>query len=82
LGVERAGWGQRIVQFCRWQPRTYLQVWLLTVLGCGVPGFVIWYLAGNGVDWPYMAFTWAALVTFSNGLVQSWRLSRRRQRGL
>ena len=45
--VERIGWGQRIVQFFRWKPSTYRQVWLFAVPGFGVPGFIIWTVVGR-----------------------------------
>jgi hypothetical protein len=78
-GVARTGWGQRIVRVCRWEPRTYRQVWLGAPLGWGVPGFIIWSVIGHRS--PYESLTYALVIAFG-GLVQSWQLNRRRQRGL
>jgi hypothetical protein len=78
--VDRTGRWQRIAQFFRWKPSSYGQVWLSAVLGFGVPGFVIWSVVGHRP--PYAGFTYAASITFFGGLGQSWRLNRRRQRGL
>ena len=65
LDLERNGWGQRIVQFFRWKPSTYEQVWLSAMLGLGVPGFVIWSVMGHPL---YAAITFAASITFVSGL--------------
>jgi hypothetical protein len=80
LGVDRTGRRQRIVQFLRWKPSTYVQVWLYAVLGFGVPGFIIWSVIGS--HRLYAAGTYAAFIAFFGGLGQSWRLNRRRQRGV
>ena len=68
LDLERNGWGQRIVQFFRWKPSTYGQVWLSAMLGLGVPGFVIWSVMGHPL---YAAITFAASITFVSGLGQA-----------
>ena len=78
--MERTGWWQRIVRFVRWKPTTYPEVWLFAWLGFGVPGFIIWSVVGRHPL--YAALTYAMSVTFFSGLAQSWRLNRRRERGL
>jgi hypothetical protein len=79
--VRRTGWGHRIVQFCRWKPSTYQQVWLFAVFGFGVPGFIIWSVIGTQLSWPSAALSYAVSVTFFSGLAQSWRLNQRRRNG-
>jgi hypothetical protein len=72
--------GQGIVQFFRWKPSNYAQVWLSAVLGFGVPGLIIWSAIGSHPL--YSGGTYAASITLVGGLGQSWRLNRRRQRGV
>jgi hypothetical protein len=69
VGVERARGRHRIVQFGRWKPRTYLQVWLFAALGLGLPGFIIWSLIGSSP--PTYALSYAGFATFFGGLTLS-----------
>ena len=78
--VRRAGWGHRIVRFCRWKPSTYRQVWAYAVLGFGVPGFCIWAVIGTRTNWLISSLIYAVSITFFSGLGQSNRLRRRTHR--
>jgi len=78
--VERAGRGERFAQFWRLQPRTYLQVWLYTVLSIGVPGLITWAFATTDLQRQILALGCPVGIVVS-GLAQSWYLHQRKREG-
>lgn len=79
VAVQRARWRQRIVEFGRWKPSTYKQVWLFAVVDFGIPGFAIWSILGTQ-PWPSTALVCAVSITRFSGLGQSYRLRQRWRR--
>jgi hypothetical protein len=76
--VYRTGWEERNVW--RWRPRTYRQLWLFAVLALGVPVFIISAALPMQASWLSGAFFSGASAAFFGGLLETWRLYRRRRK--
>jgi hypothetical protein len=58
----------------RWKPENYWQVWLIHAAGCGLVSFVFLAVFGN----PIVGLGAGVLVLVTEGLIESYRLDRRR----
>jgi hypothetical protein len=80
VGVYPASRQERNV-WCWRPPRTYIQVWLLAVFGFGVPIFIISFvLTPPQTSWLSWTLVPAAEAAFISGLLETWRLYRRRRK--
>jgi hypothetical protein len=60
--------------------RAYIQVWLFAVFGFGVPIFIISFVLTPQTSWLSWTLVPAAEAAFFSGLLETWRLYRRRQK--